>query len=118
MFKAVLVEAKRNGKGVRRSTPSISPIDLERISEYFSYDHIQKPDPKRLQQQMLFYIIYYFCRRGRENLYPMTKQTFELIIEHDGTQYVIQKIDELDKNHTYQDTEKTNDGRMYANNHK
>ena len=36
MFKAVLVESKKTGHGVRRSTPTISQIDLERISENFS----------------------------------------------------------------------------------
>ena len=103
-------------KGFHASMPKISAIDLERIGEYFNYDHMNKPDPRRLQQQLLFYIIYFFCRRGQENLYQMTKETFELIVEHDGTQYVIQKIDEMDKNHGIEDTEKTSDdGRMYAN---
>ena len=113
MFKAVLVKAKKNGKGVKNSYPPILQIDLERISEYFCQDHMNSPNPKKLQQQMIFYIIYYFCRHGRENLYVMTKNTFQLIIEN-GTEYVIQKTDEMDKNHGIDDSDKSNRGRMYA----
>ena len=69
MFKAICVEAKKKGKGVRNSYQPISPVDLERIAEYFYHDHMNKPEPRKLQQQMIFYIIYYFCRCGRENLY-------------------------------------------------
>ena len=116
MFEAVKVNAKKEGRGVKRSTPPITPIDLERIAEYFCYDHVTKPDPRCLQQNMLFYIVYFFCRRGRENLYTMTKDTFKLIVEPDGTQYYIQDIDEIDKNHTADDVNKTNEGKMYATN--
>ena len=114
MFKAVCVESKKAGKGVKKLYPLISQIDLERIAEYFCYDHVAKPDARRLQQNMIFYIIYFFCRRGRENLYPMTTNTFQLVVEPDGTEYVIQKSDEIDKNHGIEDTEKTKQGRMYA----
>ena len=74
--------------------------------------------PKRLQQTIIFYIIYFFCHRGRKNLHAMTKETFKVIVEPDGTEYVVQSIDEQDKNHTFQDTERTNEGRMYATNSK
>ena len=113
MFKAVLVEAKKNGLGVRKSYPPITSVDLERISEYFVHDHMNKPDPKRLQQQVIFNIIYYFCRRGRENLYEMLQDTFAVITNPDGTQFVLQNRDEIDKNHGPEDTDKTNEGRMY-----
>ena len=88
---------------------------MEKISEYFNYDHMNNPDPKRLHRHMLFYIVYFFCRRGRENLYTMTQDTFKMITEPDGTQYIIQNIDEADKNHGPDDTTATNEGRMYGN---
>ena len=113
MFKAVCVDAKKQGRGVKKSIPSITPIDLERIAEYFAHDHITNPDPRRLQQNIIFYIIYYFCRRGRENLYSMTKETFKIVVEPDGTEYIMQNIDELDKNHGIEDSDRTNDGRIY-----
>ena len=115
MFKAVTVQSKKKGKGVRQSTLAITQIDLERISEYFNHDQVTKPDPKKLQKHLLFYIIYYFCRRGRENLYTMTKDTFKLMVEPDGTEYLVQHIDEVDKNHGPDDYNATNEGRMYGN---
>ena len=35
----------------------------------------------------------------------MSKEHFELCVEPDGTEYVIQKLDEKDKNHGVKDTE-------------
>ena len=118
MFKAVQVESKKKGKGVKNSIPPITPIDLERITEYFAVDQVTTPNPKKLQQNIVFYIIYFFCWRGRENLYMMTKDTFSLQVDPDGTEYFIQQIDEIDKNHGIEDTTKTNQGRMYATNGK
>ena len=109
------VDSKKHGKGVRRSYPKFSQIDMERIAEYFNHDYLNLPDPKKLQRNMIFFVIYYFCRRGRENLYGMTQDTFKLITEMDGTQYLVQNIDEADKNHGPDDTEQTNEGRMYGN---
>ena len=110
MFKAITVEAKKKGKGVKQLYPQISQLDLERIAEYFAHDHVTT-----LQQNMIFDIIYYFCSRGRENLYTMKRITsFKLITKTDGSQYVVQHIDELDKNHGPGDSTKTNEGRMYA----
>ena len=67
---------------------------------------------------IIFYIIYYFCRCGRENLYDMKVDSFKVFVEHDGTEYVYQAIDEMDKNHGIEDSETTNNGRMYATNGK
>ena len=50
MFKAVCVESEKKGKGSKQSYPPISPIDLERIVEYFCHDHVTNPDPRKLQQ--------------------------------------------------------------------
>ena len=44
----------------------------------------------------------------------MKRDTFQLICQPDGLEYVIQNIDEMDKNHSIKDTDKTNEGRMYA----
>ena len=48
----------------------------------------------------------------------MKQDTFKLVTEYDGTQYLIQNIDEVDKNHSPDDTTPTNEGRMYGNNGK
>ena len=118
MLKAVQVDAKKKGLGVKHSTPPISDIDLECIAEYFCHDHVSVPDPRRLQQNIIFYIIYFFCRRGGENLYTMTKSTYKYVVDPDGTEYFIQDIDEMDKNHGIEDFTKANEGKMYATNGK
>ena len=48
----------------------------------------------------------------------MKVDTFKIFVEPDGTEYVYQAIDEMDKNHGIQDTENTNNGRMYSTNSK
>ena len=52
---------------------------------------------------MLFNIIYYTCCRGAENIEKMTLDHYKVVNENDGTSYVIQATDELDKNH-HEDT--------------
>ena len=118
MFKAMTVQSKRNGKGVKKSTPTITQLDLERIAEYFCNDHVTLPNPKKLQQNIIFYIIYFFCRRGRENLYNMQVDTFKILVDSDGTEILIQDKDEIDKNHGPEDYTKTNNAKVYATNGK
>ena len=101
MLKTIQVESEKKGKGIKYSYPPISQIDLERISEYFAVDHITVPNPKHLQQTIVFYIIYFFCQQGC-----------------DGTEYFVQQIDEMDKNHRIEETEQNNERTMYATNGK
>ena len=113
MFDSVQSKAKKIGKGVVKSTQVISEDDLQLVSQYFLQDHVTRPNPKVLQQCVLFYIMYFFCRRGQENLYEMTKKHFDLGVEPDGTRFIYQAIDEKDKNHNFKDTTPTNQVRMY-----
>ena len=76
---------------------------------------MNSPDPKKLQQNVMFNVIYYTCRRGMENLEYMSLKHLEVFVEYDGTRYVKQSIDEVDKNHREQDTELANEGKMSAN---
>ena len=75
VFDGVEVQAKKEGKGIVRSTPHISLDDLALIGACFYVDHVSTPHPKKLQQAVLFYIMYFFCQRGQENLYHMKKNT-------------------------------------------
>ena len=43
----------------------------------------------------------------------MTKDTFKIVCQPDGVRYVIQNIDEKDKNHGINDTDMANQGKMY-----
>ena len=97
IFDSVQVQAKKVGKGATKSTPQISDTDLIKIGVFFDVDHMKKPNPKVLRHTMQFFIMYFFCRRGQENLYTMTKDHFELYVQPDGTEVVVQKLDEMDK---------------------
>ena len=114
MFRGVNKKKREQGKGATKSTPVIITEDLQKIYSYFNHDIMNSPDPKKLQQCLIFYIIYYFCRRGRENLYTMTKDTFDISTDpSSGRRFVFQAIDELDKNHGVDSMSEANQARMY-----
>ncbi len=114
MFKAMSVETKHQGKAVTVSKKVIEECDLQKIAEHFHHDHTEEPDPKLLQQNILFNVIYFFVCRGRENLHSMTKDWFRVVTDPNTQQkYIEQCHDELDKNHGPQYTGITNEGRMY-----
>ena len=109
-YKAALVELKRIGKGSVDHHPEITPQDLKKL-----YDSFKTDSAVELQEKVLFDIIYYLCRRGRENLRDMSKDTFAIRKDSMGKAYVCQVKDELDKNH--RETDKPDEsitvGRMY-----
>lgn len=113
MFKAVTTRARKEGRGSTKNYPPIEDDDMAKLAEYFDHDFMNQPDPKRVQKCAIFYIIYWFCRRGRENLYEMTTSTFEIGTEADGKQFVFQAIDEQDKNHGLDNPLPAKQGRMY-----
>ena len=111
MFQGVKVRSKNAGKGVRRSTPTITDEDMERLAHYFFHDHFTSPNPKLLQKNIIFN---YMCRRGQENLYSMKQDWFKVCVNPEsGQKYLIQVMDELDKNHREDDFNPTNQGKMY-----
>ena len=59
-------------------------------------------------------VIYFFSCRGRENLCNMSLNQFQIGVDPDGRKFVFQAIDEHDKNHGIEDTDPTNQGKMYA----
>ena len=72
------------------------------------------PNPRELQQIVMFNIIYYLCHRGRENLRKMTVSMFAIATDTENMlQYIYQCIDEANKNHSGVDTNKANQGRIY-----
>ena len=114
VFTGILQLNKENGLGEIKSKTDISDFDLDTLLNYFRTSMSGLPNPKKLQDINIFYILYYMCRRGRENLRFMTKATFKVAIDpSDNRKYIYQDIDEADKNHTYTDTTKSNDGRIY-----
>ena len=113
-FKSVQVQAKKIGKGSRQSTAVISEEDMLKIGQYFDVDYTKDPNAYRLRECIMFYIIYFFCRRGQENLYDMKKDHFIMKYEN-GVRFIQQNVDELDKNHRENFDKQPNQGKMFEN---
>ena len=92
------------------------PITKEDLKRLYSDQHaFSTSTPVGLQNKVLFEIMLYVCRRGRENVRQMTKQSFTVNVDSSGKKYVAQDKDELDKNHradTVPD-DTIGEGRMY-----
>lgn len=113
MFKGVTRLAKKEGRGEVESRPPIEPEDLSKIAAYFSANLAGPPNAKHLQEIVLFHIIYYMGRRGRQNLRGMQKDTFAVATDASGKRYIYQAKKELDKNHKEDDMTPNNTARVY-----
>ena len=61
--------------------------------------------PRALERKVQFDICYYFCRRGSENIYAMTKETFRLAYDTSTKiSYILKSKDEMTKNHQESDS--------------
>lgn len=109
-FKTALTIARKEGRGVVNHKEPISDSDLRQLYEYFDPD-----TPNGLQEKVWFDIMYYFCRRGRENLHLMTKDTYAIGTDEKGRTFIYQKTEEMNKNHRYDSTDPTTQARMYSN---
>ena len=76
IFDAVLKDNKSKGKGSIKHKEPITSEDRERLNDYFSKYMI--PSAIILQQLVQFNLMFYLCRRGRENLTHMPKDTFDV----------------------------------------
>ena len=59
---------KKKGLGTINRKQLISEEDINKLMEYFRVYIIADLNPQNLQNVLIFYILYYMCRRGRENL--------------------------------------------------
>ena len=113
MLKGVAKVGRKEGRGSTEHKPAISEGDLSKLSEYFMTNMPGPPNAKYLQELVLFNIIYFMGRRGRENLRQMQKNTFQIQRDTDGRHFIKQVIDEHDKNHTENNTKPANEARIY-----
>lgn len=115
VFKAAITDIKKKGFGSVDHKPAISTEDLNKLfnSETIVFN---VNTPCGLQSKVWFDLMFYLCRRGRENLRKMTKETFGIETDAIGREYVFQAIDEADKNHgsNAAPNETIGEGRMYA----
>jgi len=96
---------KDKGKGSVTHYPVISPNDLKKVPHT-----LDKNNPQELQLLTWFYIMFYFCRRGRENLCNMKKEDL-IFYETDGKTVIALK-NESTKNHSEIDEDSENGGRI------
>ena len=116
MFKSMTVKANHMGKGIRNSTIPIDDIDLKKLTVYFNnVNHMQNPDPHKLQQFCIYNVLWYTCHHGMENLETMKKDHYKIFVNPDGMRYIQQNIDELDKNHREDTLAMANEGKIYEN---
>ena len=105
---------KKKGLGMINRKQSINEYDLKQLMEYFRVTIICDLTPKDWQDIVIFYILFYMCCRGRDNLREMKQFTFAVKTDPEvSRKYIYQCIDEYDKNHNEFDTDIANEGRIY-----
>jgi len=112
-FSAMRKELTRRGKGDIVHHPPISESDMKKL-----YEHplaFKTRASVGLQNKVMFEVILFMCRRGRENLHSMNKDFYGIFKDDEGKEYVEQKQSEVNKNHSEKrkHTETTGEGRMY-----
>ena len=109
MFKAKITDLKKKGKAKVEHKPHIAAEDLKK---FYASEVFADTTPIGLQNKVWFKVMLYFCRRGRENLRQLTKDSFGIATDATGRRYVYQKTDELTKNRREKD-EAEEGGYMY-----
>lgn len=116
MFKGITKNACHEGCGSTDSFPTIPDEDMLKLGNYFCQE-INDPtailSPKKLQEAVMFFLMYFTCCRGRENIHSMTPNSYEVKTDENSMKYVIQSTDELDKNHQWDSTTPANEAKMY-----
>jgi hypothetical protein len=96
MFSAVSVDLKRKGLVKVDHTESIEPEDLKKLYTSLTLS----PDTSEgLLHKCWFDVMFFLCRRGRDNLREMKKDTFKLAKDSNERMYLYQARDELDTIH-------------------
>ena len=74
MFRGVTKKARREGRGSSEHKEAINEDEMNTLSQYFTKNMQGSLNGRHLQEIVLFNIIYFIGRRGRENLRLMTKK--------------------------------------------
>ncbi|KAI8491286.1 hypothetical protein Bbelb_309190 [Branchiostoma belcheri] len=95
MFVGMLKKLRRSGLDTAKPYPPILPCDIVKM---FDTGTLSMDNPLALQRLVYFYIAFYLCRRGRENLRELKVSDFELK-EENGKKYYTLRHNEHLKNH-------------------
>ena len=96
VFLGMLKRMKKEGLDRSCPKPVVSNGDLEKL---FTSGVLNDKDPVSLQRLMWFYITMHFCRRGREGMRSLKKNTFQVCVDDVGRQYVKYAYNQASKNH-------------------
>ena len=112
-FHNILKNIRASSKGLVKHFPEIEPEDLIKLYKSFNIE-----TPVGLQEKVWLDIMFYFIRRGRENMRQITKSTFAVGCDASGKNFVYQVSGENDKNHSVDDGQfdTSGEGRMYETN--
>ena len=83
VLKSMAGQYLASGQKKRKKHEAITPNDMERISNYFDQSSHQK-----IQDELIFNIIYFFALRGRENLRALKRDTFSIQKNSDEEEYL------------------------------
>ena len=110
MYAAMLAKIQADGLGQVKRKPVIEQEDLNKMYSYFLAN---MDSPMVLQQKVFVDVMLHLCRRGRENLRDMTKETFAIRQDASGSKYVYKAVSEFDKNHRGDDDKPEGQGQMH-----
>jgi len=109
VFSAVIVDMKKNGKGVVQHKQQISIADFIKL---YTSDVLSVSTPAGLQNKVFVDLVVYLCNPGRIYLRDMKKSDFHVRTDAAGRRYVSLSNRKLRKKH-YSDVSGP-DGRMYS----
>ena len=112
VYKAQCTALKKNGLSKTEHKPAIADEDITKLYESGVFN---TETPATLQNKVFFEIMFYFCRRGRQNLRELKKDDFALKVNAQGQRYVVKTKDELTKNHRVDDAQAEEGGMMISN---
>ena len=96
MLNAQIVHLKRQGKENVRQKPAIEDEDLKKLK---TSQAIALTSPLTLLQNVWFYVVLFFCRRGTEGQKELRKSSFKFEVDASGRKFVTMAHDEATKNH-------------------
>ncbi len=114
VYKAMRKKIMKEGLGRTNHMDAISEEDLTKLYKGIGFS---VNTPVGLQAKVWFEIVFYLCRRGRENQRDMTKAHYQVAKDASGREFVYQAIGEADKNHSgvsMRPEETTGESRMYS----
>ena len=110
MYLAVCSKLKKEGLALKVHKTPITNGDMRLLYQSGVFD---PTNPTGLIRKVFFEVMFFLCRRGRQNLREMTPASLKIVVDEDGFKYVCMGKDEMTKNHRKAD-DASSESRMYA----